>query len=360
MALRGIDCLIVSGDDSSRSDSGIAHSRYLTSIGGNGEQSYTVFPLEGEPTCLTMATAGWWWNRAQDWVTDVRKGFPEWAGALATRITELKLERGTIGMVGLRGLFWTDGTIRYATYSKLQKSLPGANFVEATDILEAAQLTKSQEVIELHRKAALLGDYAIEAMKESARPGVKEYEVFANMIHAIVSNGGEYPPLIIWEASKVPRHPARLPTARALEVGDIIVNEISSKYCGYWAHPHQPICLGSPPKEYYDMFEICLESMKSGLRKLVPGSLFSEVKEAFLIPVESAGYSSSIAPFQGLGLNQTEPLGFEVLEGMVIGVQPWVSNKEGTKGINIGETFVITSTGPQKLGTRKSIEFITV
>ncbi len=359
MSLRGIDCLIVSGDDSGRADSGIAHSRFLTCIGGNGEQAFTVFPIEGEPTCITMATGAWWWGKAQDWVSDIRVGFHRWAESIAERIKELKMERGTIGIVGLKGLFWTDGTIKYTTYENLKKLLPDATLVEATDILEQAQFTKSEEVIEFHRKAALLGDYSIEALVKSARPGVKEYEVYAEMIHAILSNGGEYPPLIIWEASKAPHHPARLPTFRELELGDIIVNEISAKYGGCWAHPHQPVCVGtSPPREYEKMFEVCLESMKFGLKKLVPGTPFKEVDEAFLSPIEAQGYASTVIPYQGLGLNQTEPLGDVVLEGMVIGVQPWVSNKAGDRGVNIGETYAITSTGPVKLGKRKEIEFM--
>ena len=361
MSLQSLDCLIVSGDDSGRADSGIAHSRFLTCIGGNGEQAYTIFPIDEDPTCLTMATGAWWWEMAQDWVTDIRPGFPKypWADSIATRLKELKLEKARIGVVGLRGLFWADGTIKYTTFEKLKALLPEAAFVEATGILERAQFTKSPEVIEFHRKAALLGDKSIEAMARSAKAGVKEYEVFAEMIHAIIANGGEYPALIIWEASKEPHHPARLPTFRKLEIGDIIVNEISAKYGGYWAHPHQPLCVESPPsREYAKMFDVCLESLESGLKKLVPGKKFAEVTEAFLAPIESEGFSSTVAPYQGLGLNQTEPLGEEVLEGMVIGVQPWVSNREGTKGINIGETYSVSSSGPQKLGTREEIEFI--
>ena len=361
MSQRSLDCLIVSGDDSGRADSGIAHSRFLTCIGGNGEQAYTIFPIEGEPTCLTMATGAWWWGKVQDWVSDIRPGFPKstWAEAIAARIKEMKHDKRKIGIVGLQGEFWTDGTIKYATFEKLKRLLPEATFSEATDILETAQYTKSEEVIEFHKKAALLGDYAVEAMKKSALPGVKEYEVYARMIDAIISNGGEYPPLIIWEAAKEPHHPARLPTFRKLEKGDLIVNEISAKYGGYWAHPHQPLSVASPPpSEYQKMFEACLDSMKSGLKLLTPGRKIKEVNESFLAPIKSAGYSSTIAPYQGLGLNQTEPLGQVVLEGMVIGVQPWVSNSEGTRGLNIGETYSISSSGPVRLGKREEIEFM--
>lgn len=106
------------------------------------------------------------------------------------------------------------------------------------------------------------------------------------------------------------------------------------------------------------MFEVCVEALKSGLKKLTPGTKFKAMYDAFLTPTESEGFCSTVAPYQGLGLNQTEPLGDEVLEGMVIGVQPWVSNLEGTKGINIGETYAISSSGPVKLGGRKESEFL--
>lgn len=112
MSKRSLDCLVISGDDSGRADSGIAHSHFMTCIGGNGEQAYTIFPVDGEPTCITMATGSWWWGRAQDWVSDIRPGFPKysWANSIAKRVKELKLENRTIGVVGLRGLFWRDET----------------------------------------------------------------------------------------------------------------------------------------------------------------------------------------------------------------------------------------------------------
>ena len=54
MSEQGLDCLIIRGI-SSKWDSGIANIRYVSQIGGNGEEAMAVFPRKGDPIILVWS-----------------------------------------------------------------------------------------------------------------------------------------------------------------------------------------------------------------------------------------------------------------------------------------------------------------
>ena len=85
MKAQQLDCLIVYGANMGW-DSKMANVRYLTQIGGNGEQAWVVFPLNGEPACFTsFAWINDWWHYSQNWISDVRPIQGSWAASLASK-----------------------------------------------------------------------------------------------------------------------------------------------------------------------------------------------------------------------------------------------------------------------------------
>ena len=83
--------------------------------------------------------------------------------------------------------------------------------------------------------------------RDTARPGVKECEVYAAMMQAMLANGGEEPTLFLWAADRYPYpHPFRVPTMRPLEKGDMIICEMHPKFGGYFTHVERTFCLGEP------------------------------------------------------------------------------------------------------------------
>ena len=62
-------------------------------------------------------------------------------------------------------------------------------------MLEKIRTVKSPEEIAILDKAAALGDLMLQACRDTARPGVRECEVYARMMEAMVANGGEEPTL---------------------------------------------------------------------------------------------------------------------------------------------------------------------
>ena len=209
MAARGLDAIVLWGWPMMW-DFYTANARYLSPIGGNAEFNVLIFPAVGEPTSIIhMPTFLDGWHAAQDWVKDIRPRTKTWADSVASRIKELKLERGKIGMDGLAGPLDPDGWLPHDVYQQLTALLPDAGIVGLDDMLEKIRAIKSEEELGVLRKAAALGDLMLASCRDVARPGVKECEVYAAMMQTMMANGGEEPTLFLIPIHSGCRRPGR-------------------------------------------------------------------------------------------------------------------------------------------------------
>src|SRR5262249_30247304 len=152
-----------------------ANARYLCPIGGNNEFNVLVFPADGEPTAIVqMPTFLAGWRSAQDWVGDVRARQKTWADSVATRLKELNLDGGRIGMDGYAGPLDPDGWLPHNVHTRLTELMPKASIVPLDDALEKIRAVKSAEELGVLRQAARLGDLMLATCRDTARPGVKD------------------------------------------------------------------------------------------------------------------------------------------------------------------------------------------
>src|SRR2546422_228574 len=191
MKSRGLEVILVRSD-SSKCDSGSAEGRYLSHIGGNGEEGYVVFDLREDPMYTSWRPAHIEnLMRMQNWTKDLRPRDPSFEHVGAARVKELGHAR--------------------------------------------------------------------------ARPGVRATEVYGRMIGAMVSGGAEMPVMVFFGAAPTARITTRLPPHRELRAGDVILNEITSKYAGYWTQVHIPVAVGrAPDRVHQRLFEVVLEATRSG------------------------------------------------------------------------------------------------
>ena len=137
MAAENLDVLILPAS-TARWEQTMADSRYLTTIGGFGTETLTIFPRDGEVTAYVFNRSDFW-RHAQAWVTDIRDGRNLWTSNILERLGELKLEAGRIGIAGLSGLTRTpDGIIPYTTVAAIKEALPRAEIVNATALMMIA------------------------------------------------------------------------------------------------------------------------------------------------------------------------------------------------------------------------------
>ena len=168
-------------------------------------------------------------------------------------------------MDGLAGPLDPDGWLPHSVYLRLKELLPRAEIVALDDMLEKVRSVKSAEEIECpaQGRRARRPD-ACDLPRHWRRPGVKECEVYAGMMQAMMANGGEEPTLFLWACDRHPYpHPFRVPTMRPMERGDVIICEMHPKFGGYFTHVERTFCLGEPEAKQVEIYEGCVAAYRA-------------------------------------------------------------------------------------------------
>jgi Xaa-Pro dipeptidase len=366
MARRGIDCLLLPAN-TGRWEQLQGDSRYLTTIGGFATEVFTVFPREGEVTAYIFNRAVWW-KQAQRWVADVRDGRNRWGQNAIERINELGLQKGTIGISGLAGLFRApEGIIPYSSVKPIQESFPQGKIVNVTEMMQEIRAVKSAEEVSMLERSAAIVEKTIEAMVENANPGVSEKELYGAMVHAMLANGGELPTLFFLSAGPGLSNSSFVPTDYRIQKGDRIIDEIEAKYGGYGAQAVSPVVLGAPDDEYKRMIDISRACFDAILSMMKPGVTFGALFDVYKRTVEEHGkgkylWNHPMMHARGLGDDGPALLGDKDLErfskielqtGMTFILKPQVRPAEGKGRASLGDTVTVTESGARRLGKRE-------
>jgi Xaa-Pro aminopeptidase len=192
----GLDALVLTGGpDIYSHGSGVTWGAGL--IDDRGMCQYLVLPLKGDPTliyphygCHIEAA------RKQVSVRDVRSGqHGKYGKAVAERLIELNLQQARIGITA------ADRTgpefMGVQAYEDMKQLMPKANFVFLPNLLHELTYRKSPEELRAMSKAGQLAIKALEAVKATARPGMREYQLAGAVANAVLSEGGRYHLLMI-------------------------------------------------------------------------------------------------------------------------------------------------------------------
>lgn len=301
MLMAGTDALIFLGNDIYWG-MGMANMRYVLQVDAQiGADA--IFPLEGEPVVwhslphMNRPTS--MYLSIQDWISDFRNrgGVP----AIAAELRARALDRSRLGLIGFSSTIQTTPTLLHADVVDLQKELPQANFVDLSWMLEEMRMVKSEEEINLLRGAGKIARKVVDAMVNTARPGVRECEVYAEMIRTQIANGGdpnifnlfssgpvEHPKSELWHTLHGSEQPLT-PSMRPLKKGDIIVAEWHTKYGGYRCHTEYTVYLGKPaPRQLLRIWDVAVETLDVSKKALTSGRTIREAIKMIRRPAERA------------------------------------------------------------------------
>ncbi len=180
-------------------------------------------------------------------------------------------------------------------------------------------MVKSEEEIDMLRKAGKIARKVVDAMRDTARPGVTEAEVFAEMIRTQIANGAE-PNVFNLLASGPVEHPTRelwhllhgcdqplTPSTRPLQNGDIVIAEWHTKYCGYRCHTEFTVYLGKKaPQELLDIWKVSVECLEASKQALVAGRTIREAVAMIRAPAERARLDFVELGFHAMGTASPE------------------------------------------------------
>jgi Xaa-Pro dipeptidase len=372
MARQGID-VIVAPNNSGNSTDFQADSRYLTHCGGGGDADVAaVFPLEGEVTAIATS-AKLRWLAVQEWTRDVREANRRYGKVIVERLKELELVNRRIGITGLGDVDGTrtpEGTILYRVWKQVREAFPDAELVDATPILNQVRYVKSQEEIDALSKSMAIIELAYEAEAEAARPGVRDWDVWAATMYALMRNGSEFPVHYNWVSGKNPPRTLTRPSLRILERGDIIMNDLEASWIGYRAQGVQPVFVQEVDAVYRELINVQREVFNRVCAGMKPGITAGELgkiteragKKAAPKSGPATGASAALT-MHGRGAGDDGPivihststprqLDVELLENMVFICKPSVTTADRAYRLTWGDTVVVTGRGARRLGKR--------
>jgi len=331
--------------------------KWFTDLPARHSYPYSViFPVDGEMTLISVGAP-----------PPAEPSPPAWAVRGAKRLSaayfasvhytstydaELAVgvlkekKRATIGLVGR-------SFIPITFYEYLRKHLVGYKFVDMTDQIDQIKVIKSPEEMELIEKTAILQDVAMQQVRNFLKPGRRDLEVHADVLHSVMTQGSERQLILCASGpqdSPVPFQ-GRHYQNRIIKDGDqfSILIEVNGPG-GFYTELSRTFSIGKPSQQLQDAFGVALEAQKLTLSLLKPGANPKDIIEANNEFLQKRGYNPErrlYAHGQGYDLverpliRQDEPM--KIKAGMNITVHPGAVN--ATIWGSLCDNYIVTDTG---------------
>ncbi len=251
---------------------------------------------------------------------------------------------------------------------KLNSSLKDFGYLkDNSELISYLRIIKSDEEIFYVRKAAKLADDALSAVWKTAKAGVNEGKILAEMQKVVFEGGGDYPAndYIIGSG-----HNALLcryqSEKRILDKQDQLSIEWAGTYKHYHSAMFRTIPIGKAHQNHFKMYDACAEALTNCEKKLIKGNKVGDVFDIHAETLDEHGYKNSRMNACGYSLGATfspnwmdvPPMIFTgnpliIKPGMVFFMHMILMDSENQLAMNLGETYLVTEKGNERLGKQK-------
>jgi Xaa-Pro dipeptidase len=239
-------------------------------------------------------------------------------------------------------------------------ALPKAADELARDL---ARIRTSAELADAEH-ATWIAERGYERVLEFARPGIREYELAAEL-YCFCKQLGAEDNFLLMSASQH-NLAVRAAGERILDVGDIILSEITPCYRGQFSQICRTTVIGEPRPVIREKYAILQDAMAEGLIAGRAGVTVADVTRAINGVIARAGYGDYCRPpymrVRGHGLGITSDRPGDIVEGnervlesgMVFVMHPNQYIPESGY-LMCGEPVVVTPNGSRSLSTRQAM-----
>ncbi len=274
---------------------------------------------------------------------------------------------------GRMGADFTYGDLELV--KKIRSQYPLHEFERSAPILHAIRSAKSTHEIAAIQKACNLTGQAFERVCRFIKPGVKEYEVEAEIIHEFISgagNGHAYSPIIASGLNACILH--YQDNNQPCMDGDLILMDFGANYGNYCADLTRTIPVnGRYTDRQKEVYNSVLKVMKEATAMLQPGVLLGEyekevgkITEAELVklglithediknqnpdyPAYKKYFMHGTSHHLGLDVHDVGSKSAPLLEGAVLTVEPGIYIPDEKIGVRIENDVVVTNGEPKDL-----------
>ena len=241
-----------------------------------------------------------------------------------------------------------------------------ANLYDKSELVSCFRVVKSDSEIVLVRKAAKLADDAMEIAWKYARAGQSEAKILAEMQKIIFESGGDYPANEFIIGSGKNALLCRYQSEKQILQS---TDQLSIEWAGTYKHYHsclfRTILIGKVNDKQKKMYAACIKALSACEQKLKPGNKAGDVFDAHAEVFDRLDYKKSRMNACGYSLGTTFspnwmdwPMLYNgnphtIQPGNVFFMHMILMDSENQLAMNLGETYLVTEKGNERLGKKK-------
>jgi len=319
---------------------------------------FVVVPAAGKPIAVipSIGTV----SMAATWIDDVRtwsspQPDDDGVSLLVECLNEATGPRGRIGFpMGPE----THARLPVRDLDRLRSLV--SKFVDATDIIRALRMVKSEAEITKHRHICGIVSDAFDAIPALLSVGMTEREAFSAFRAEILRCGADDVPYLVGAAGPDGVDDIiRQPTDRKIDAGDLLIFDTGSTFDGYFSDFDRNFAFSQASNEAKGAYRAVWEATEAGFEAVRPGNTTTDVFQAMNAVLTSHGsLGNDVGRMgHGLGMQVTEwpshtatdhtPLE----EGMVLTLEPGLLWAPG-KAMVHEENLVVRAGGAEHLSRR--------
>jgi len=249
-------------------------------------------------------------------------------------------------------------TLSFENYRNLVKRLRGETRLKMQNkLVWELRRVKDEKELELMRKAAELTGEGMKVAYEVVRPGVREYEVAAEIEYTMRRKGSWGTAFETIVASGVrSAFPHGGCTDRKIREGDLVVVDIGATYQYFRSDMTRTLAAGKPSAKQKKIYEIVRLAQEKAFQALKPKAKARSIDAVAREVIEKAGCGEYFVHGlgHGVGLEVHEPptLNQESKDRLIVGnvvtIEPGVYIV-GFGGIRVEDTVLVRKRGAEKL-----------
>ncbi len=242
----------------------------------------------------------------------------------------------------------------------------GFDVIDAAGLIEEARMIKSEDEIDCIRWAIAVADLGIEKMKEAARPGVTELQLWGLLNYTNLANNGD------WHDGRMLASGDRInpwfqeASARKLEAGDLVGfdTDMVGPF-GYCADVSRTFFCGPgrPTNRQKVLYRHALEEIEHNLSLVRDGITLQAFGDQAFVQPEAFHKNQYVCIFHGVGMcdeapklyypNDRAEKGYPgvLRENMVICLESYVGAVGERDGVKLEQQVRVTKDGYELLST---------
>jgi len=286
----------------------------------------------------------------------------------AEQLREILVSHGCKGK--RLGVEWEAYGLTARNGQRLAAALEGfCTLADASELVSRLRVVKSPTELAYVRRAAELGDAALDEARRLAKPGASEGDILAAMHGAVFRGGGDDPGNEYIIGSGPDALLCRYKSGRRdLDANDQLTLEFAGVYRHYHSCLMRTLVIGRVDPRLAEMHKAAVEALHAAEGALKPGQTFGSVFDAHARVLDGLGHRAHRLNACGYSLGTTFapnwmdwPMLYHgnpvpVAPGMVIFLHMIVFDAEHGLAMTLGRTSEVTTAGARVL-SRATLDF---